>query len=354
MKVLPALRGAVLLSAALLSACDPPIAKTPELPAGDPVRRPLEAPLRPAVVRTFPLDYAALPYMLTAAVQSNDRSATVAFLSDPGRPEPRTAILEGMVAEIEAEGLRIFTPLSGASVPEVQRLPGATTALCPNGNVDRRKPGSVAAPVAPTPGQAQRSISWEGIRTKGWQRDYVDYVRFEGVLTEGDCKAAATRAAVVRAKAIVPGLLYGFRTCVPVCDAAPIANAPSSGREEMLVLIGPRAVWAGSSVPWANLQTNPHIGSFSRLVVPMKRGGSASAFINVEAHELNRFIEARLVNPSETPRNNLPITQLGVDFSWLEGDPAPLGLAMVSAVGQAGVPAGVGAHDLELQYSFDE
>jgi hypothetical protein len=159
----------------------------------------------------------------------------------------------------------------------------------------------------------------------------------------------------VRAKAIVPGLPYGFRTCVPVCDAVPDANAPPvAGREEMLVLIGPRAVWAGSSVPWASLQTNPHIGSFSRIVVPLKRGGSASAFINVEAHELNRFIDARLVKPSDKPRNNLPITQLGVDFSWLEGDPAPLGLAMVSAVGQAGVPTGRNTGSLDLQYTFDE
>ncbi|MBL8744073.1 MAG: hypothetical protein JNK04_23360 [Myxococcales bacterium] len=342
-----------LIAVGLAAACDPPVSKTPELPPGDPVVRPLEAPPRPDVVRTFPVDYSTLPYMLTAAVQPNDRSASVAFLSDPGRPEPRTAILEGMVAEIEAEGLRIFTPLSGANVPEVQRLPGASALLCPTDN-QNVKPSPSAPRTALPSTQPRRSISWEGIRTKGWARDYVDYVRFEGVLGDGECKALATRAAVVRAKAIVPGLLYGFRTCVPVCDATPSpGEAATPGREEMLVLIGPRAVWAGSSVPWANLQTNPHIGSFSRIVVPLKRGGSASAFINVEAHELNRFVDARLVKPSDKPRNTLPVTQLGVDLSWLESDPAPIGLAMVSAVGQTGVPPGRNPA-VDLTYSFDE
>jgi len=338
-----------------LAGCDPPRdAVAPTLPPGNPVRQPLDAPQRPEVVRTFPLDYGELPFMLTAGVQASDRSATIAFLSDTGKAEPRTAILEGMVAEIEAEGLRIFTPLSGANLPEVQRVSGSAGALCPGENSGVGPKPSGVRPLPQPPGAAQRSISWEGIRTKTWAKDYIDYVRYEGTMEVGSCRASATRSAVVRAKAIVPGLLYGFRTCVPVCDAPPSLNdAPVAGREEMLVLIGPRAVWTGSSVPWASLQTNPHIGSFSRIVVPLKRGGTASAFINVEEHELNRFIDARLAKASDVPRRNLPVTQLGVDVTWLEGDRSPIGLGMVSSVAQQGAAKSEARRE-DVLYSFDE
>ncbi len=354
------------LLATLALACDPPREPvTPTLGAPNPERQPLQAGTRPDVVRSFPIDYASLPFLLTAAVDPKDQSSLLKLIVDPGQSSPRALVLPGLIAEIESEGVRMFTPLSGGSAPEVQRLPNATTtAIChsPAG----KKPivgelpqttsrfGGQPVPYAtqpPSSNNAPRVVSWEGFRTASWTRHAIEYVRYEGTL-DPLCQVSATRFAKVRAQAIVPGLLYGFRTCEKVCDAP----NDDPNREELLVLIGPRASWVGSSAPSVALQTNPHVGSFSRIVVPLKRGSSASAFINVEEHELNRFLDAFNLKSGEK-RKNLPVTQLAVDVSWLASDPAPLGVSFVSSVPRQGAHPGSASGTLQFEeaiYSFDK
>jgi len=201
-----------------------------------------------------------------------------------------------LMVEIELSGMRAFTE------PQ-PRPPGACT------------PRAGTAPV-----------SWEGFHLSAWTDTHIEYVRYEGTFDFANCKAKPTRVAKVRAPALVPQLVYGFRTCVPVCASAPADGAS----EELLVLIAPPARWVGATVPWPKMQTQPHVGTFSRIIVPLKRGGSASALFNLAKADIDAF-RARRTPPSKTPLDVLqaPVIQVSLDFSWPEVDAVPVGVGYV-------------------------
>jgi len=173
-------------------------------------------------------------------------------------------------------------------------------------------------------------------------------VRYEGTYDFETCRAKPTRVARVRAPALLPGLAYGFRTCVPVCNAIP--DKPGSA-EELLVIIGPPAKWVGASVPWPKMQTEPHVGFFTRLIVPLKRGGSASTFMHVSNTDMAAFTARRRTkspNPLDLPK--APLLQLSFDFSWPEGDAMQLGVGLIGTVSSDGA-----INDQEnYRYEFSE
>ncbi|MBK8941112.1 MAG: hypothetical protein IPM79_26730 [Polyangiaceae bacterium] len=95
------------------------------VPVGDPgatERRPLESVQRPDVVRSFPMDYAAIPHLVAQPLSPDDEKARVGFASVSSLGDARVS--HDLIVEIEAGGLRAFTaePLAGA------RLDGAACA----------------------------------------------------------------------------------------------------------------------------------------------------------------------------------------------------------------------------------
>lgn len=298
----------VALVAALSCGCGPePVPLAAPNAVGNPgatERLPLEPTLRPDVQRSFSIDYASIPHLVAQELARADADAKVTFASMSSLGEPRVS--GDLMVEIEAGELRTFTaePLLAAGKPPV-----------------------CVARNAKTP------ISWEGFSLASWTDAFIDYVRYEGTFDESTCVASAARVARVRAPAVIPGVAYAFRTCVPVCPAPP---APGEG-EELLVLITPKARWVGATAPWLKLQTTPHVGMFSRLIAPLRRGGAASLFAHVDRADLVAFSQRRKGKAGNLPE--LPaasVLSLAFDFSWVEADPLPVAVGFVGAVSGGG------------------
>lgn len=273
---------------------------------GATVRQPIQAVQRPDVVRSFPIDYASLPHLVAAPMTPAEFDSSISFRRSSAGVE-RAQVADDRMVEIEISGVRAFTseriedPLSAGSTP--------------------------AKGCDPKPGT--EPVSWEGFSLATWTDLFIDYVRFEGTYDFTTCRAKPTRFARVRAPALVPGVAYAFRTCSPVCTAAPT----EAGGEELLVIVAPPARWVGATVPWPKIQTEPHVGLFTRLIVPLERGGSASTFLHVSRPELEAFRTLRHNKSSRAPDlPDVPLVQLSFDFSWLEGDPSPVGMGFVGTV----------------------
>lgn len=315
----PGLAVAGLFVATLVAtaACGPS-AETLSLPpaVGNPgatAREPIKAAMRPDVTKSFSLDYAAVPYLVATPLSAEDSSAGVAMnRSASGADQARVG--GDLLAEIELGSLRVFTSEPLIEAHTATKDPAKNPA------------GDTVADCTTRPGTSP--IKWEGFALGTWSDRFIDYVRYEGTYDYERCKAKPTRAAHVRAVALIPGVAYAFRTCVPVCGSVP--DAPSS--EEQLVIIGPPSKWVGSTSPYMPLQTQPHVGLFTRLIVPLKRGGSASAFSHVQDVDLTAFIGRRRNRGSLPDLPKAPLLQISFDFSWPETDPAPIGVGFVGPV----------------------
>lgn len=280
---------------------------------GATAREPLKAAMRPDVTKSFPLDYASLPYLIATPLSAEDSSAGVAMVRSANGAE-QARVGNDLLAEIELGSLRVFT-----SEPLVE-------ASSDSKDPARNPKGDSVPDCTTRPGTSP--IKWEGFALGTWSDRFIDYVRYEGTYDYERCKAKPTRAARVRATALIPGVAYAFRTCVPVCGSVP--DAPTS--EEQLVIIGPPSKWVGSTAPLTKMQTEPHVGLFTRLIVPLKRGGSASAFSHVQDTDLMAFIARRRTRGSIPDLPKAPLLQISFDFSWPETDPSPIGIGFVGPV----------------------
>jgi hypothetical protein len=277
---------------------------------GATARTPVAGPQRPDVLESFPLDYAAIPHLVATEMGPAETNAVVSMIKTPSGAE-QARVSGDLLAEIEIGGTRAFT----------------SDTIDPSDV----KPQGCASRAGTSP------VSWEGFSLATWTDHFIDYVRFEGTYDFESCRAKPTRVAKVRAPAIVPGVAYAFRTCVPVCT-----RGQPSGDEELLVVVGPPAKWVGASVPWPKMQTEPHVGLFSRIIVPLKRGGSASAFLHVSDTDLNGFVARRKLKSGRAPAlPKAPLVQLSVDFSWPDGDPLPVGVGFIGTVSNAAPTSGV-------------
>ncbi len=298
------------LAGALILGCGPSSngSTSPSRPVGNPAntkRTFITGPTRPAVAESFPVDYASMPYLVTSSLSPAEASAGVSFVrTASGLEQPRVG--NDLLAEIELGGVRAFT-----SEPLAE---------------DASKPAAGATGCTPRPGTAP--VSWEGFAIGSWSDDSIDYVRFEGTYDFETCRARPSRVARTRARALVPGLVYGFKTCVPVCTVAPA----TPGNEELLVVIGPPSRWVGATVPWPKMQTEPHVGLFTRLVVPLSRGGAASTFLHVSESDIGAFVGRRTNKGRALSLPHAQLLSIGFDFSWLSSDPGPVGVGFIGPV----------------------
>ncbi len=226
----------------------PPEAEPAPRPDGAAVtispRAPMPTPQAPIVLRSTPFEYATLPLM-SEPTPVQGRAPHYQLVSEANSFQ--LAMSGSLAAELIAADFRTFT--HGISPNEGQTVPSRGRVPC-GGEV-----------------QDEIGTSWQGFDKRTRNASALDYVVYHGQLDRGSCRAAATHQARVRALAVVPGVVYGFRR--------------AEADRETLVLIGPSSSWVGSSAPALEDQIAAHVGTFSRLEVPVRRGSSASAMMQI-------------------------------------------------------------------------
>lgn len=208
-------------------------------------RAAMPTPQAPIVLRSTPFDYAELP-LLSESTPVRSKGAPHYQLASQA-DSFQLAMSGSLAAELTAADFRTFT--HGLSSSEAPTVPSRGRVPC-GGEV-----------------QDEIGTSWQGFDKKTRSAALLDYVVYHGQLDRGSCRATATHQARVRALAVVPGVVYGFRR--------------AEGDGETLVLIGPSSSWVGSSAPALEDQIAAHVGTFSRLEVPVRRGSSASAMMQI-------------------------------------------------------------------------
>lgn len=162
-----------------------------------------------------------------------------------------------------------------------------------------------------------RPDSLRALSIGSFSRDRVDYADF-GVTwaAGGTCEGIAKATLEARAVALLPGILYAFRSCVSGCE-------DGQERVERLSVIGPSAVWAASTVDPASM-TMPRHGSFSLLSVEIERGAAASILLHVGWRELAYFMGLHGAAPYWAEPTSIAsgqVLSLAVDVVWPEEGP---------------------------------
>ncbi len=245
---------------------------------------------RPQTIRARPFDYGSLPIVKRA----------------PGGVSPPASV----ALRVVETGLVVDAPTGVIAQALVQGviLPSASPS-------EKRLPSSPTCKV--------EDVSWETITLSSWTDASLDYASFNGRMAP-TCRAAGNEVARIQATAVVPSVVYAFRECLGEC---------LPGGEEILVLLGPPSAWAVSSAPWPSDQLQRQSGSFSKVRVPLKKGGSATAAITVSYAGLGKFVS--LHRPVTAPREAAPAGPLEISFEieaiWPAGDAAPSGMVVTSS-----------------------
>lgn len=254
------------------------------------VRDPLPAVARPGVLRSSALSLGDLPRMEPRPVSS---APLHALTLDRGRPSVNGYLL---------------------------RLEEGRTVQFADGPV---------APSGPCPDWDPRGgLRWEAIALQGWTPDQLEFELYSGDAI--GCKASAKRASRVRARALVPSLLYAFRTCQTDC---------SPTDPQALHVVGPGSRWLAHSAPELDAQAQPHSGLFSHASVPMGPGQSSSLVITVDFTTLHDFVARHRPLPEwETSERLLGASrfaQVQLDVVWLAGEAEPISQAYLLGDGPA-------------------
>jgi hypothetical protein len=155
---------------------------------------------------------------------------------------------------------------------------------------------------------------------EAWDESELTFSEHFAKPDQPTCSGVAVARTVARARAIVPGVIYGFRAC-QLCG----------GSFEELVLIGPPAIWTASSAD-VEEQLRPHGGSFTMLRVPVQRGSSASAVLHVDGGALAYFMGLRGDTAPWTRHASMldDVFAYTVEVSWPAAADTPDAIAFVS------------------------
>jgi hypothetical protein len=123
-------------------------------------------------------------------------------------------------------------------------------------------------------------------RDRTWDKLVVD--AFEGTFEHAGMLARATNGVTVEARSLLPGVLYGYRRCVSHCDAGEDdASSAATRRVEDLVVIGPRALWLGTSDD--RRVAVPPATAFTELHARVTPGSSSSVYIAASSADVANF-----------------------------------------------------------------
>lgn len=162
------------------------------------------------------------------------------------------------------------------------------------------------------------------------------YTVVDGWFDARTCKAVEVRRTSVEARSLAGGLLYGFREACPSpasvsphtptivppsASAATTSSSACSG--EALTLLGPRLQHVVATGVGGDAKTM--LGSFSRVTLPLRRGGGGSLVERIAASSLREWCDASGSRASFS-RDVL----LGVEVVQAVDDPEPIAVSYVS------------------------
>lgn len=268
--------------------------------APDRERSSIAEAVRPRVIESRAFDPLALPReaRLEADTVRRDGWASLGAATNGYKVWLGRDLLAELEVPLEARAP--FRAYAGAAVPSTHHRPLPETPPCDGA----RFPGR---PVA----------RWAGIDRRDWTESAVWFERYEGPFDRGPCRAKAWSGFRVRATALVPGVLYAFR----------------SATSDSLVLVAPPAEWVSAAETPEELQA-PHVGTLSLATLPMKRGRMSSALVVVGATGIDLFdaVRSSRVDTFATRAADYRGLALRTDVIWPAADEAPSALVVVSGV----------------------
>lgn len=153
---------------------------------------------------------------------------------------------------------------------------------------------------------------WGGFSSATATKDAIDFSRFSGSFNK--LTAQAKTMGSVHATALVSDTLYAFRRCVSGCNA-PLT---SDSRVEEITMIGPPALWLGSSGALAEQKLQPD-QAFTIVKAQVRPGGSASLQLMTWDEGVRQFHGG---TPSMNPGQTLvgkKVQDYTLDVVWQSG-----------------------------------
>lgn len=266
------------------------------------VPEPITGAPRPEPEQRINFDYASLP--LLALAPSTKGEVTMTFSGSPRAQD-------GFVGVLDASERRTFT----------EGPWGLSTS-------------SPTSAYSCSTGSGETPATWVAVHPDKKKARSFEVLEHVGVVDGERCATRAQQVYTAAAAGIVPGVLYAYRRCAAPAGQPPAPNAgPVPTRapcEEELVLIGPPLEWVTSTGETIDKHLRPQIGSFSRIVVPVRRATAASVLVHVRHQNLFMWGGANVLGASF---ERAATVQLTTDVSWASADPAPLGTVSIAAVG---------------------
>jgi hypothetical protein len=287
-------RGVGLLSLVFaFTACSAPIGAKPGPPR-------LEKPREPVVGRVVDIDYAALPEREPEPVVPSIDTAHLFF-------EPASE--DDLIVEVRLD-TEVWYLAAGVG--------GGKRRMCGEGD------------------KSDRAVTWTTFRPMDRKRDRMLLSLYEGSLDEKACKAKTMYAWSARATAIVPGMVYAFRSPYHVMKLDAAVGDPLEA--ETLEIVAPGAVWFASSSP-SELHASEINAPFTHVEIPVERGRASSVTIDASIEKLAKFasmseVEAwgELLAGKDVGASKAPLrtASIRIEVVWGAEDSAPTAVAYVS------------------------
>ena len=248
----------------------------------------------------IPLDLARLQFEVRGLPLASERvrasGETMRIASDLSKVS--MVLATGLIAEIQIGVTRLYTESTASPFGPTTRARPAQAAfqgLC-------RELG--AAPVR-----------WRGFRADTVTDEAMDFVDYHGSYDARQCRAVAASRRASKAVALIPGVLYAFRTCLDNCE-----DEPAFPRRESVTLIAPPAPLLLESRAELDDVTNPHVGTFS--ISEMEVAADVIGTVS-----MNLPLQAFADSGSVDPKRLLGAAGVRLDVE-VRGAPAPAGGAI--------------------------
>lgn len=201
--------------------------------------------------------------------------------------------LAGRPVSTRGERLRIEEPpdslaitVSRARVTEVEIGPHRWFLNMP-GNPFGYERGLLGTPIHPCEEKTALPARWRGFAPASVTAETLVFSELRGELDPAACGVEARTRLDVRAVALVPRTLYAFRRCDEPC-----ATLWSAGRRETLTLVAPPSEFVLAADATPDDMTNPHVGSFSVVEIPVASQRATSATVVLPAFALGSLSES--------------------------------------------------------------
>jgi len=184
--------------------------------------------------------------------------------------------------------------------------------------------------------KSDRAVSWTTFRPAERTKDHMSLSLYEGTLDEKSCKARTLYAWTARATAILPGIVYAFRSASHPMKLDAAVGDPLEA--ETMEIIAPGAVWFASSSP-SELHASEMDAPFTHLEIPVERGRASSVTIDAAIDKLAKFasmseLEAwgELLAGKDAGSSKEPLrtASIRIEIVWGAEDSAPTAVAYVS------------------------